>query len=210
MSVELNKQFKKVATCLSNLDKYILLYTFRNDGKIRSPTKTKLYNFISGMKPQLTYNEIRYILQYIDPEYQIDVEERLKKGLWNRDMKKVFGIVEELLPPFSSSSFLKFFNQKEKRTLGQKKIIENQQSIQEQLSKLIDQNEEVKKLIPSELNSSINRIKSNSNNNILYNSNINNNNRNVVNDFIDLDPLVYNDTLLTFNNDQNSYNNIIY
>lgn len=209
MSVEVNKQFKKVATCLSNLDKYILLYTFRNDGKIRSPTKTKLYNFVSGMKPELTYNEIRYILQYIDPEYQIDVEERLKKGLWNRDMKKVFGIVEELLPIFSSSSFLKFFNQKEKRTLGQKKIIENQQSIQEQLSKLINQNEEVKKLIPSELNTSINRIKSNSNNNIIYNSNLNNN-RNVVNDFIDLDPLVYNDTLLTFNNDQNSYNNNIY
>lgn len=210
MEFNKNKQYKKVLVNLSDIDKNIIMRCFRNDGKIRSPTKTKLYNYISGFKPELTYNEIRYIVQYIDPEYQCDVEERLKNGIWNRDLKSYFNITDDNITKFSSSSFIKQFNQKEKRTLGQKKIIENQQKIQEQLGNIISQNEAVKYLIPPPSSNITNDIKKTSgNSNIKYNCNnnrqINTNSNFSIND---LDDLVYNDTIMNYNSFINDNSNI--
>lgn len=209
MEFNKNKQYKKVLVNLSDIDKNIIMRCFRNDGKIRSPTKTKLYNYISGFKPELTYNEIRYIVQYIDPEYQCDVEERLKNGIWNRDLKSYFNITDDNITKFSSSSFIKQFNQKEKRTLGQKKIIENQQKIQEQLGNIISQNEAVKYLIPPPSNITNDIKKTNGNSNIKYNCNnnrqINTNSNFSIND---LDDLVYNDTIMNYNSFINENSNI--
>lgn len=209
MEFNKNKQYKKVLVNLSDIDKNIIMRCFRNDGKIRSPTKTKLYNYISGFKPELTYNEIRYIVQYIDPEYQCDVEERLKNGIWNRDLKSYFNITDDNITKFSSSSFIKQFNQKEKRTLGQKKIIENQQKIQEQLGNIISQNEAVKYLIPPSSNITNDIKKTIDNSNIKYNCNnnrqINTNSNFSIND---LDDLVYNDTIMNYNSFINDNSNI--
>lgn len=209
MEFNKNKQYKKVLVNLSDIDKNIIMRCFRNDGKIRSPTKTKLYNYISGFKPELTYNEIRYIVQYIDPEYQCDVEERLKNGIWNRDLKSYFNITDDNITKFSSSSFIKQFNQKEKRTLGQKKIIENQQKIQEQLGNIISQNEAVKYLIPPSSNITNDIKKTIDNSNIKYNYNnnrqINTNSNFSIND---LDDLVYNDTIMNYNSFINDNSNI--
>lgn len=209
MNSNKDKQYKKVVTNLNDIDKNIIMRCFRNDGKIRSPTKTKLYNYISGFKPELTYNEIRYIVQYIDPEYQCDVEERLKSGIWNRDLKTYFNITDDNITKFSSSSFIKQFNQKEKRTLGQKKIIENQQKIQEQLGNIISQNEAVKYLIPPSSNI-INDVKNTIPNSTIIN-NCNNNRENISNSnncFNDLDNLMFNDTIMNYNNYINDNNNI--
>lgn len=209
MEFNKNKQYKKVLVNLSDIDKNIIMRCFRNDGKIRSPTKAKLYNYISGFKPELTYNEIRYIVQYIDPEYQCDVEERLKNGIWNRDLKSYFNITDDNITKFSSSSFIKQFNQKEKRTLGQKKIIENQQKIQEQLGNIISQNEAVKYLIPPSSNITNDIKKTIDNSNIKYNCNnnrqINTNSNFSIND---LDDLVYNDTIMNYNSFINDNSNI--
>lgn len=209
MEFNKNKQYKKVSVILNDIDKNIIMRCFRNDGKIRSPTKTKLYNYISGFKPELTYNEIRYIVQYIDPEYQCDVEERLKNGIWNRNLKTYFNITNENITKFSSSSFIKQFNQKEKRTLGQKKIIENQKKIQEQLGNIISQNEAVKYLIPPSSNTVNDEKKTIDNSNKIYNCNnnrqINTNSNFSIND---LDDLVYNDTIMNYNSFINDNNNI--
>lgn len=61
---------RTVPFMLTNLDKHIIVKCFRKDGKIRAPTKSKIYHLISGHKDNLTYSEIRYILKYIDDEYK--------------------------------------------------------------------------------------------------------------------------------------------
>lgn len=83
---------RTVPFMLTNLDKHIIVKCFRKDGKIRAPTKSKIYHLISGHKDNLTYSEIRYILKYIDDEYKYNVESKLKDGLWNRDLANHFNL----------------------------------------------------------------------------------------------------------------------
>lgn len=135
-----------VPLTLTNLDKQILVKCFRKDGKIRSPTKSKLYHLLSGIKVQLTYSEIRYILKYIDDEYKYNAESKLKEGLWNRDMINLFNMPTKPCR-LTATSFNKALSvYKEKRTSGQKKT-------QEMLEKLIrakEEEEENKYKLPSE------------------------------------------------------------
>lgn len=147
-----------VPLTLTNLDKQILVKCFRKDGKIRAPTKSKLYHLLSGNKDQLTYSEIRYILKYIDDEYKYNAESKLKEGLWNRECK------------LTATSFNKALSvYKEKRTPGQKKT----QEMLDKLLKVKEEEEENRYKLPyEELND--NEV-INSNNNIsdspIYKSN---------------------------------------
>lgn len=158
-----------VPLTLTNLDKQILVKCFRKDGKIRAPTKSKLYHLLSGNKDQLTYSEIRYILKYIDDEYKYNAESKLKEGLWNRDMINLFNMPTKLCK-LTATSFNKALSvYKEKRTPGQKKT----QEMLEKLLKVKEEEEENRYKLPyEELND--NEV-INSNNNIsdspIYKSN---------------------------------------
>lgn len=101
MSFEVKVEHKTrlVEYNLSDVDKLIIINCFKNDGKMRAPTKSKIWYLLSGNKIFLTYSEIRMILKYIEPIYQYDVEFRLKNGKWwngnEERFKQLFGIKDD-------------------------------------------------------------------------------------------------------------------
>lgn len=88
MNNDQEHKFRTVPYNFWNSDKQILINCFRKDGKMRAPTKSKLWNLICGEKKELTYSEIRYILKYVDEQYRLDLEYRFKNGCWWDESKE--------------------------------------------------------------------------------------------------------------------------
>lgn len=107
---------------LTNQDLQILTRCFKHDGKIRSPTKAKLWYLISGSKKELSYSEIRYILKYIDDEYKYNVESKMKYGFWDSDLATHFNMKKSRYLKLTPARFSKCLSvYKERRNPGQKK-----------------------------------------------------------------------------------------
>lgn len=143
MSFEVKVEHKTrlVEYNLSDVDKLIIINCFKNDGKMRAPTKSKIWYLLSGNKIFLTYSEIRMILKYIEPIYQYDVEFRLKNGKWwngnEERFKQLFGIKDD-----EKASVIEFRDKvdknKEKRNPSQ---IRTQEMIQQIIDDIHKQQE---------------------------------------------------------------------
>lgn len=167
MSFEVKVEHKTrlVEYNLSDVDKLIIINCFKNDGKMRAPTKSKIWYLLSGNKIFLTYSEIRMILKYIEPIYQYDVEFRLKNGKWwngnEERFKQLFGIKDD-----DKASVIEFRDKvdknKEKRNPSQ---IRTQEMIQQIIDDIHKQQEFT---LPEECQIHVKEENNNVNDNVNY------------------------------------------
>lgn len=167
MSFEVKVEHKTrlVEYNLSDVDKLIIISCFKNDGKMRAPTKSKIWYLLSGNKIFLTYSEIRMILKYIEPIYQYDVEFRLKNGKWwngnEERFKQLFGIKDD-----EKASVIEFRDKvdknKEKRNPSQ---IRTQEMIQQMIDDMYKQQEFT---LPEECQIHVKEENNNVNDNVNY------------------------------------------
>lgn len=167
MSFEVKVEHKTrlVEYNLSDVDKLIIINCFKNDGKMRAPTKSKIWYLLSGNKIFLTYSEIRMILKYIEPIYQYDVEFRLKNGKWwngnEERFKQLFGIKDD-----EKASVIEFRDKVDK---NKEKRNPSQMRTQEMIQQIIDDiHKQQEFTLPEECQIHVKEENNNVNDNVNY------------------------------------------